>query len=158
MSNKYYAIIHTHDILFQGNILSIYLSSITPVNYQSCDVQKIYLEYADKIIILEHRANGESGSIRAIRAGKQDFYVNGNQMIIESDDTVTYRHSTYENDELDALSFSWNDTWLHIFRTEYDLAITRSSFDLTSENGQPSKKQEPHLIWKCPPYPKDGSL
>lgn len=148
MCNKYYEITHTHDILFQGNILSIYLSSITPVNYQSCDVQKIFLEYSDKIIILQHEANDELGSIHTTQTGKQDSCIDGKQVIIESDDTITYRHSTYENNELDALTFSWNDTWLHIFRMEYDLAITRSSFDLTSKEGWSSKKQEPYLIWK----------
>ena len=148
MCEKCNEVTHAHDMLFQGNVLSIYLSSITPINNQSCDVQKIYLEYADRVIILEHRANNELGSIYTIQVGKEDFFVAGKQITMNADDTIMYRHSTYENGELDALSFSWNDTWLHIFRMEYDLAVTRSSFDLTSDEGWPSENGEPHLMWK----------
>ena len=89
MCEEYYEVGHVYDALFQGNVLSISLFSISPINYQSCDVQRIYLEYADKMIILEHEPNKEVGSIHTVQAEKTDSLDHGQQIVIKSDDTIT---------------------------------------------------------------------
>lgn len=148
MNNELDQIIHIQEEYLQGRVLSIRISSVLPINCQSCDVQEVILEYEDKTVVATYLTNGELGAIHLTQTDKDLSHIRGRQVVIEPSDIVIYNHSTYENGELDSLSFTWNDTWLHIFRMEYDLAFTRSSFDLTSEEGWPSKNQEPHLMWK----------
>ena len=130
---------------FLGQVRSIHIQDILPINGQSYDVQDIIIEYEDKVLQLKHVPNGEFGSIHITIQKNEHTQLFGHRIQIEECDQITYDHSTYEDSELDSITFRWNKTWLHIFRLEYDLAITRSSFDLTADSGWPSKEGEPEL-------------
>ena len=146
MDNSLYEVTHSQDTRLLGKVISIHISSIEPINYQSCDVQTVTIEYEDKIIIAKHVPNKDLGSIHLSQLDKNHNFSAGRQVAIDSSDLITYDHSTYENGELDSVSFLWNDTWLHIFRMEYNLAFTRSSCDLTAEKCWPSASGEPTLM------------
>lgn len=140
-------VIHLKEQYLEGQVMSIRATNIVPISSQSCDVQEVWLGYSDKMFRIKHVHKGELG---AIEISEMDHCAAafGREVSIRMTDSVEYDHSTYEDGELDALTFRWDDTWLHIFRMEYDLAFTRNAFDLTSDNQCPMHSGEPTLVFE----------
>lgn len=133
----------------QGEIAAIHIvtDGFEGISHQSCDFLEAIIEYADRMYCFEHEENGEMGAINigvvsSLNAEHQ--YLTVKPAIEES---IRFEKVFYEeNGDVGGIVYRWGDTWLFVFTSEYNLILTRSSFDLSDPNGWPEAPIEPALF------------
>lgn len=138
------------EIFLAGEIAAIHIADpeFYKISHQSCDFSEAVFEYTDnKKYCFEHEKNGNIGkiSVGELSGFNREFYCH--TVRPAHGETIRFEKIIYsENGDIKGIVFRQNDTWLFVFADEYDLTLTRSSFDLSDKDGYPQAPREPMLF------------
>ncbi|MBQ0038368.1 MAG: hypothetical protein KBS74_06835 [Clostridiales bacterium] len=137
-----------------GEIVAIHIAEdeFMGISHQSCDFTEAIFEYTDRRLHFEHEEYEEDGAINIGECGS--FNPQYYKYIVrpESGSKIRFEKIIYTEDgRIDGIAFRWDDTWLFVFTDEYNLILTRSSFDLSDDSDYPVAHEEPSLSVQVDP-------
>ena len=133
----------------EGEVMAIHISDdcFMSISHQSCDFMEAIFEYAGKLYHFEHEECGEDGVINIGRCSSFNPQMYKHIVRPEAGSKIRFEKIIYSEDgRIDGIAFRWDDTWLFVYTSEHNLILTRSSFDLSDDNGYPEASEEPPLF------------
>ena len=133
----------------QGEVVAIHIpdNSFWPISHQSCDFDEAIFEYKDKIYSFKHERIKENGAIDIGALSSFNAEMFNHIVKPANDEIIRYDKIIYsESGNIEGIAFRWSDTWLFVFVDEYNLVLTRSSFDFSNPDGCPKASVEPTLF------------
>jgi len=133
----------------QGEVVAIHIVSdgFMGISYQSCDFEEAIVEYTDRMYSFQHEENGEDGAINIFAVSSLNTEQRYLTVRPADGERIRFEKIVYEeNEDAVGIAYRWEDTWLFVYTSEYNLILTRSSFDLSDPNGWPEAPIEPALF------------
>lgn len=127
---------------FEGELLEVLISNkfCDQLTYGSCDTDDCILVYADKAIQVTHvRIDGEDGDedggFEFKKIEHPDRTVFSYAIRPSENEHIIFKKFYYESDNLlQGIKFRWDESYLTVFTTWFNLIITKSIIDLTGED------------------------